>query len=320
MPKRHYGRRNLIAAAASVSAAVLTATALLPIVSAQAAAGCSVTYLANSWPGGFTAGITIRNLGDPIDGWTLAFAFPDSSQRVVTGWGATWTQSGADVSATNAAYNGQLPTGASTSIGFQGAWTTANPDPGSFTLNQTACTGSVLPSPSPSPSYELICDIEDSPLPDPCPIEGPSICPITEPSPSPTLEPPAGRDSVRLVALNLPPDPPKPCKIKVQQVVVVSEVFKAEKKPKVGDTLEIEVDINATTAAKNAAQKAIDVILGRGKALATVTVLCTVTNIDDHDALLVTCQVTMIYATARGVNVGMNVNNGPKIVLGITLY
>jgi len=82
LPHRHSGRRNVLAAAASLTAAVITATVLLPTVGAGATAGCGVTYQSTGWPGGFTTNITIRNLGDPINGWTLTFAFLDTTQRV----------------------------------------------------------------------------------------------------------------------------------------------------------------------------------------------------------------------------------------------
>jgi endoglucanase len=144
-------RKRALVAASVVGTVTFAIGVLLPAVNAQAAAGCSVTYLANSWPGGMTANITIRNVGDPITSWVLGFAFRDTGQRVGQGWSATWAQSGVNVTATNMSYNGTLATGASTSIGFNGTWTSANPDPQSFTLNGTVCTGTVNPS-SPPPS------------------------------------------------------------------------------------------------------------------------------------------------------------------------
>jgi cellulose 1,4-beta-cellobiosidase len=119
---------------------------------ASAAAGCRVDYsVPNSWPGGFTAYVTITNLGDPIaNGWTLGFAFPAAGQAVSSGWSATWAQSGANVTATNLDWNKALATNGSTQIGFNGAWTSSNPNPTTFTLNGTTCTGGVTTSPSPS--------------------------------------------------------------------------------------------------------------------------------------------------------------------------
>ncbi|MFD2765080.1 cellulase family glycosylhydrolase [Micromonospora eburnea] len=139
-------RRPLLAASA-VGALALAGAALLPSTNAMAATGCAVTYTTNSWQGGFTANITIQNLGDPVNQWTLGFTFPNSGQRVSQGWSATFQQSGSAVTAKNLDYNGTLGTGASTTIGFNGTWTSANPNPTTFTLNGTTCTGSVPTNP-----------------------------------------------------------------------------------------------------------------------------------------------------------------------------
>ncbi len=140
----------LVAAAAGVGA--------LAAAAQGATAGCRVAYtVSTQWPGGFTANIDITNLGSAISSWTLAWTFP-SGQQVVSGWNATFTQSGGQVTAANLSYNGSLATGATTSIGFNGSWGASNVSPTSFTLNGTACTGVVASgsatptSASPSPT------------------------------------------------------------------------------------------------------------------------------------------------------------------------
>jgi hypothetical protein len=126
---------------AMLAAGTLVAAAVaIPAGPAQAAVACDVVYAANEWPGGFTANLTIRNLGDPINGWTLGFTFP-GSQRVTQGWSATWTQTGNQVTAASMPWNGSLPTGGSTGIGFNGSWSGTNPRPTSFTVNGTSCAG-----------------------------------------------------------------------------------------------------------------------------------------------------------------------------------
>src|SRR5690349_1580282 len=141
-------RRGLLALAGA--AAVGLGALVVPAGSATAAAGCAVTYTANSWPGGFTANIQVKNLGSDVDGWTLGWTFPDSGQKVTQGWSATYSQSGSAVTAKNASWNGRLASGASTSIGFQGTRTGSNPTPASFTLNGVTCTGTVTTTPPPS--------------------------------------------------------------------------------------------------------------------------------------------------------------------------
>ncbi|MBM7490520.1 cellulose 1,4-beta-cellobiosidase [Micromonospora luteifusca] len=132
-------RRGLALAGAGVLVAGGLVT--IPVTAAQAATQCDVAYSSNDWPGGFTASITIKNLGDPVNGWTLGWTFPNSGQRVQQGWSAEFSQSGSQVTARSLSYNGNLATGASTSLGFNGAWSGSNPKPTSFTLNGVVCNG-----------------------------------------------------------------------------------------------------------------------------------------------------------------------------------
>ncbi|ASW55814.1 glycoside hydrolase family 48 protein [Plantactinospora sp. KBS50] len=129
-------RRTAIVAAAVLVTAGLT----VPATPAMAAASCDVTYATNDWSNGFTANVTLTNLGDPINGWTLRFAFP-GNQQVTQGWSATWSQSGNQVTATSLSYNGTLATGASTNIGFNGSYSGSNPKPTSFSINGVTCGG-----------------------------------------------------------------------------------------------------------------------------------------------------------------------------------
>src|SRR3954471_11332907 len=142
-------RRNLTFGLAT--AAVITiGTGVLTALPASAASGCSVAYTVSSqWPGGFGANVTIKDLGDPVSSWSLAWSY-SAGQQVTQAWNATVTQSGSRVTAVNVGYNGSLATNASASFGFNGSWTGSNPTPTAFTLNGTACTGGVSGSSSPT--------------------------------------------------------------------------------------------------------------------------------------------------------------------------
>ena len=106
-----------------------------------AGGACAVTWTANSWDTGFTANVTVANTGTTaINGWTLAFTFGNAGQKVGQAWSANVTQTGTAVTASNLSYNGALAPGASTSFGFNGTHTGANPRPTGFTLNGAACT------------------------------------------------------------------------------------------------------------------------------------------------------------------------------------
>jgi len=131
---------------------MITITTILVVISgflagqtstfaAPSAVACNVAYSANSWNTGFTASITITDTGTTaISGWTLGFTFP-GNQTVTQGWSATYAQSGANVTAQNLSYNGNIAAGASTSIGFNGAYSGTNTNPTAFTINGIACNG-----------------------------------------------------------------------------------------------------------------------------------------------------------------------------------
>jgi pectate lyase len=126
----------LAGAAALVSSGVLVATP------SQAATACSVTYtVASAWGGGFVASVDVSNTGDAISGWKLTWTFPASGQSVTSAWNASVSQSGATVTAADAGWNANLASGATTSFGFQGAYSGSNPVPTSFALNGTRCGG-----------------------------------------------------------------------------------------------------------------------------------------------------------------------------------
>ena len=132
---------------------LLTAVATVGVaVDAEAAAaGCRVDYTtASQWGGGFTTNVQVTNLGDAVTSWRLTFGF-GRDERVVQGWNATVTQSGTQVTAANASYNGSLATGASTSFGFQATVTGTHAPPTVFALNGTTCTGATTPPPATTP-------------------------------------------------------------------------------------------------------------------------------------------------------------------------
>jgi lysophospholipase L1-like esterase len=81
--------------------------------------GCAAAYRVTSqWTGGFQGEVTVRNdRASATTAWTAAFTYA-GGQQVSQAWNATVTQSGTGVSARNAAWNGALAAGASTSFGF----------------------------------------------------------------------------------------------------------------------------------------------------------------------------------------------------------
>jgi Cellulose binding domain/Glycosyl hydrolase family 30 TIM-barrel domain len=75
----------------------------------------------------------------PRSGWTLKFTFT-GDQHITNAWNGTATQSGENVTITNASYNGTIAPGGNTSLGFQGTWTNSDAVPTAFTVNGSNCT------------------------------------------------------------------------------------------------------------------------------------------------------------------------------------
>ncbi|HEY1625799.1 MAG TPA: cellulose binding domain-containing protein, partial [Streptosporangiaceae bacterium] len=110
------------------------------ISSGGSAGACHITYTPDQWQGGFTANITIANTGgSAINGWTLAFTFP-GDQKITNAWNGVASQSGENVTITSESYNATIAAGSSTSLGFQGTWTSSDTTPTAFTVNGTTCT------------------------------------------------------------------------------------------------------------------------------------------------------------------------------------
>ena len=104
------------------------------------AGACRVTYTANSWNSGFTADVTVVNTSTSAwNGWTLKFSFANG-QTVTQAWSGTVTQSGAQVTATNAGWNGNVGPGASANFGFNGTHSGTNPNPAEFSVNGATCS------------------------------------------------------------------------------------------------------------------------------------------------------------------------------------
>ena len=97
-------------------------------------AACSAAYAVSSdWGSGFNAQVTVTNTGTAaIKSWKVTWTW-SGSQKVTTMWNASYTQSGATVTAVNADHNGSVPAGGSTSFGFGGA-------PGGGGVPSVSCT------------------------------------------------------------------------------------------------------------------------------------------------------------------------------------
>ncbi len=160
--------------------ALLLATLLGSQVAVHAASYCQVNYtVASQWPGGFSVNMVLQNTGSSAwTSWTLTFTFPASGQTVTQGWNGNFSQSGQNVTVTNASWNGNVAANSSVSLGFNGSWTSSNPTPTNFAVNGNACNGGTSPTPTPTPGT--------TPTPTPTPRPTVTPTPGTTPTPTPT--------------------------------------------------------------------------------------------------------------------------------------
>ncbi len=96
---------------------------------------CTATYrITNSWSGGFQGEVTVKAGSVATRTWVVHWEYA-AAQTITQVWSATVLAPGPHVMIGNAGYNGQLPVNGTTTFGFLGSWSAANPIP---TLTCTA--------------------------------------------------------------------------------------------------------------------------------------------------------------------------------------
>jgi len=107
-----------------------------PTPTSTSSPGVNVSYqLSSQWPGGLSVNLSITNAGSSaVNSWTLQFTFP-GDQKITQLWGGSYTQSGEQVTITNASYNGTIAPGQTVTLGFNGTWTSNDTSPTIFIFN-----------------------------------------------------------------------------------------------------------------------------------------------------------------------------------------
>lgn len=106
----------ILCAMLAVPGSASAVTAAQP-VTASTSLSCSYMVI-DEWSGGFVAEIVCTNAGSaPVTGWQICWTFP-GGQQLTGGWSGNFSQSGANVTVTNAFYNATIAPGGSVMIGF----------------------------------------------------------------------------------------------------------------------------------------------------------------------------------------------------------
>lgn len=137
--------RRLTIATAIFGAGVLAAVTIITALPASAAT--AAFSIVNNWGSGYQGQFTVaNNTSTQITSWRVEFDLPSGS-TVTQSWSAQQSSSGSRYTFTNAAWNGTLAAGASTSFGFivNGSGT-----PTACVVNGASCTGGGTPTTSPT--------------------------------------------------------------------------------------------------------------------------------------------------------------------------
>ena len=104
-------------------------------------AGCAVGYsIVSDWGTGFEATLLIENTGTTtLNNWALQWTFP-GNQAITNLWSGNVTQNGANITVTNASYDGTIaPGGNLQGVGFTANYSGTNAAPQAFSLNGVSC-------------------------------------------------------------------------------------------------------------------------------------------------------------------------------------
>jgi len=111
-------------------------------VSPTPASTCQVRFTPRSrWNNGFTADLTLTNIGARIQGWVLRYSSP--GVKVLHGWNGNLTQLGDEVTIRNIATNAVIAPGSSITIGVSAtapAGAPASTTARGFSLNGVDCS------------------------------------------------------------------------------------------------------------------------------------------------------------------------------------
>ncbi|NUT48202.1 MAG: spore coat protein CotH [Saccharothrix sp.] len=104
-----------------------TSTSTTTTTTQPGGARCTATYtIVNQWPGGFQGEVRVAAGTSAITNWTVSWTYTNG-EAITQSWNATVTSQGATITARNAAHNGSVPAGGSTSFGFTGTGTPGTP-------------------------------------------------------------------------------------------------------------------------------------------------------------------------------------------------
>lgn len=208
------------AAAVAVTSATAFAVSAGALVTAQTGPSeCEVTYSAGpQWRGGFIGSLDVHNLGDAASSWRVTWTF-GGDHRLMQAWGASATQSGSEVTATNTTWNGTLDKGASARIGFVATGSDPTSAPTAVALNGVTCAGSSAADSGSGASPVASSTASPSASPVTVPVAVPVASPVASSTASPP-DPPSGSGGSNASGTGSDCTAPKPLAVPAKRSVV----------------------------------------------------------------------------------------------------
>ncbi len=125
-----------------------------------AVVACDVKYaIVTEWDTGYTGDVTIKNTGDALSDWMVAWDMPDA-QQLTSMWNGVYKQTSSHVDVTHAGWNKLVAAGGTLQFGFNANHSGLNRIPGNISVNGVKCTGQVDPPAPPPPSCEVKYQIQ----------------------------------------------------------------------------------------------------------------------------------------------------------------
>ncbi|MFI2754140.1 glycoside hydrolase family 6 protein [Cellulomonas sp. P22] len=181
-------RTTTIAVAVAGVLVVAGSVALVSEAAQGSATRCRVDYtVTNQWARGFSADVSVTNLGDPVTSWTVGWTWP-SGQRITSVANGTATTTDTAVRVASQHRDAPVPTGGTASFSFDASWKGANTAPTSFRLNGRTCTTGD-PSATSVPSTPTTTASAADPV---APAAEPSASPTAPDAPDATTGTPSG--------------------------------------------------------------------------------------------------------------------------------
>jgi endoglucanase len=129
VPQRAFDLANAAPAPSGSPSSSISPSASSSPSSPSSGSACRVSLSTNVWSTGFTANLTITNLGAAVTSWVVTLTL-GGGVNITQAWNVgTVTRTGQEITIPNASFNGNVTTNASIVVGFNASYSGMLPNP-----------------------------------------------------------------------------------------------------------------------------------------------------------------------------------------------